>query len=332
MYPRKAPSHLIPLMSRDLAVGQSTNALGGAQLAAALSQLDEAEAWRMLRGLALRAHVGSPVTQACGLLLVGNGHVDEVPIGHGCLDVFPGEMPGYRTETPLRPEVALLLDLYLPLCIGRESAELVVAHLGQSLDGQIATANGAACFITGPEDMLHTHRLRALCDAVVVGCATVVSDNPRLTTRLVDGDCPIRVVIDPEMRTPLERNVFFDGASPTLVLCAQGRAGEQRRRGLAEIEEIETDGSMLPVSAVLDRLRKHGLRRIFIEGGGITVSRFLQAGAIHRLHLTVSPLFLGRGRPSFSLPEIDGRDQAMRADVRRFALGTDTLFDCQLRR
>ena len=302
------------------------------RLAAVTSQLDEVETWRLLRALAGRARRYRPITSACGLRWRGDDQLDEVPIGEGCLDVFPGATPRYQTAAPLLPEVALLLDLYLPLCIGAASTELVVAHLGQSLDGQIATATGAACSITGPEDLLHTHRLRALCDAVVVGRTTVVSDDPRLTTRLVDGECPTRVVIDPGLRAPLERNVFRDGQSPTLVLCAQGRAGAERRRGLAEIAEIPADGSLLPVSAILDRLREHGLRRIFVEGGGITVSRFLQAGALHRLHLTLSPLFLGRGRPSFTLPAIDGLEQAMRPGVRRFVLGADTLFDCQLRR
>jgi diaminohydroxyphosphoribosylaminopyrimidine deaminase / 5-amino-6-(5-phosphoribosylamino)uracil reductase len=295
-------------------------------------ELDEVEAWRLLRALAGRARRGCPVTRACGLRLAMGGQIDELPTGQGCLDVFPGATPRYHTEAPLSPEVALLLDLYLPLCVGAASAELVIAHLGQSLDGQISTATGAACFITGSEDVLHTHRLRALCDAVVVGCTTVVSDNPRLTTRLVDGECPTRVVIDPGMRAPLDRNLFSDGASPTLVLCAPGRAGGDRRRGLADIVEVQADGPCMPVATILHRLREHGLRRIFIEGGGITVSRFLQAGELHRLHLTVSPLFLGRGRPSFTLPEISGLEEATRPNVRRFVLGTDTLFDCQLGR
>ena len=87
--------------------------------------------------------------------------------------------------TTLPPAIEDMLELYLPLCLGKESSDLVVAHVGQSLDGQIATSTGASCFITGPQDLAHTHCLRALFDVVLVGRATVDCDDPRLTTRLV---------------------------------------------------------------------------------------------------------------------------------------------------
>ena len=65
-----------------------------------------------------------------------------------------------------------LLELYLPLCQGCPE-RFVVAHLGQSLDGRIAAANGASRWVTGAEDVVHNHRMRALFDAVVVGAGTV---------------------------------------------------------------------------------------------------------------------------------------------------------------
>ena len=74
---------------------------------------------------------------------------------------------------------------------------MVVAHLGQSLDGRVATVTGSSRFVTGPEDVRHTHRLRALFDAVLVGARTACIDNPRLTTRLVPGRQPARVIVDP---------------------------------------------------------------------------------------------------------------------------------------
>ena len=62
---------------------------------------------------------------------------------------------------------------------------ITVGHLGQSLDGFIATHAGESQYVTGEENILHMHRMRALCDAIVVGAGTVAADDPQLTTRLV---------------------------------------------------------------------------------------------------------------------------------------------------
>src|SRR5207247_8316676 len=62
-----------------------------------------------------------------------------------------------------------LIDLYLPICSATSARPVTVGHLGQSLDGFIATHAGESRWVTGQENVLHSHRLRALCDAVVVG-------------------------------------------------------------------------------------------------------------------------------------------------------------------
>src|SRR5437016_715601 len=93
-----------------------------------------------------------------------------------------------------------LVDLYLPICSATRARPITVGHLGQSLDGFIATHAGESQWVTGQENILHMHRLRALCDAVVVGAGTVAADDPELTTRLVPGPNPLRVVIDPARR------------------------------------------------------------------------------------------------------------------------------------
>ena len=105
--------------------------------------LREQQAWAWLRSLAGRgAEDGDPVSEDVSL---------SPPLGDGAWQ---------------------LLHLYLPLC--RDCPDrFVVAHLGQSLDGRIAAANGASQWVTGPEDVAHNHRMRALFDAVVVGAGTV---------------------------------------------------------------------------------------------------------------------------------------------------------------
>jgi riboflavin biosynthesis pyrimidine reductase len=85
----------------------------------------------------------------------------------------------------------------------------------------------------------------------------------------------------------------------------------------------------LRLADVLDLLAARGLRRIFVEGGGITVSRFLAAGCLHRLQITIAPLIIGSGRPSISLPEIGRLSEGLRPTVRRFDLGRDVLYECR---
>ncbi|NKC29970.1 RibD family protein [Falsiroseomonas selenitidurans] len=200
---------------------------------------------------------------------------------------------------------------------------IVIGRLAQTLDGRIACANGASQWIGGPGDILHTHRLRALCDVVLVGAGTVHHDDPRLTTREVPGPNPLRVVLDPQRRLPATHRVFTDAAAPTLLVAeTPGPATHGQAEVLVE--------ATLP--GLLRRLAARGLRRIFVEGGGRTVSAFLAAGCLDRLHLTVAPIILGSGIPAFTLPAAGRIDQGLRFAWTPHRIGADMLFDIALHR
>ena len=233
----------------------------------------------------------------------------------------------FQSDAEIGAEARRLIALYLPLC--RDCPDrFVVAHLGQSLDGRIAAVDGSSRWVTGPEDVAHNHRMRALFDAVVVGAETVRQDDPQLTVRLVPGRNPTRVVVDPRRRLRAGYRLFTDGTAPTLVLCADELVGCRQRLGQAEVIGIPAEAGRLGPAAVLDLLARRGLRRVFIEGGGITVSRFLAAGCLHRLQITIAPLIIGSGRPSISLPRIGRLSEGLRPTVRKFDLGRDILFEC----
>lgn len=233
-----------------------------------------------------------------------------------------------------QPGDAHLSPLYGPLLNHPTAPDgcFVLGRIAQSLDGRIATSSGASFWISGPGDILHTHRLRALCDAILVGAGTVQADDPLLTTRLCPGASPVRVVIDTERRLRDGHRVFQAGP-PTLLLCADDAAGANRLAGIEVIRlPREAGGRNLAVPAILDTLAARGLPKLFVEGGGVTVSRFLAAGGLDRLHVTVAPLLLGSGVPAFTLPCPGSPDQGLRLHWTLHRLGDDLLFDIPLHR
>jgi len=219
-------------------------------------------------------------------------------------------------------------ELFAPLRHGTVDDLVVVGQIGQSLDGRIATASGHSKYINGPAGLAHLHRLRALVDAVVVGVGTAIADDPQLTVRRVVGPQPARVVIDPNGRLAAGARVFTADGAPRLLVTAQAT----RRAVPPGVEVIAlpaADGRLAPAT-ILAALAARGLRRILIEGGADTVSRFLTAGCLDRLHVMVAPIIIGSGRPSFVLPEIERADQALRVPVRAHPIGDEILFDCDL--
>lgn len=202
----------------------------------------------------------------------------------------------------------------------------VFGQLGQSLDGRVATPTGHSHYINGVDGLDHLHRLRSLADAVVVGVGTAIADDPQLTVRRVAGPDPVRVVLDPRGRLPASARLL--AGSGAMVLTASGVRGAWPET--CEVVELPLfEGSFRPAD-VLQVLAHRGLRRILVEGGAKTVSTFIEARCLDRLHIMVGPLLLGSGTSGINLPAIDKLDQALRPRVHAHVLGAEVLFDCDL--
>ncbi len=280
------------------------------------SPIDERTAWNLLRAV-------SPGVTTSGRPVRVHHHPN--PDVWLQVDASGGWQASGAPTGAARDLLALLLPLQL-------RADLVIAQIGQSLDGCIATAAGHSHYVTGRADIRRLHRLRALVDAVVVGAGTVAADNPRLTVREVEGENPVRVILDPRGRLDRDRHVFTDGAARTVTVrrAADGGVHGSRLEGDLLLMPATGGGGFDP-AAVLAALRGLGCRRVLVEGGGTTVSRFLQAGALDRLHVAVAPLLIGGGRPALTLHPIESLDEALRPRCRHFRLGDDMLFDLDLR-
>jgi diaminohydroxyphosphoribosylaminopyrimidine deaminase / 5-amino-6-(5-phosphoribosylamino)uracil reductase len=262
-----------------------------------------------------------PASDAAELSVVPRGSRDAVVLWR----------PGSGWDVLLQPDepARALIDLYLPICSATVARPITVGHLGQSLDGFIATHAGESQFVTGEENIRHLHRMRALCDAVIVGAGTVAADDPQLTTRHVSGPSPVRVVLDPTRRLADHYRVFNDDSADTLYVCSRSLAANgETHFGRATMVAVADRGDGLDVTEVLRLLRARGCHRIFVEGGGVTVSMFLEANLLDRLQIAIAPLLIGDGRPAIRLSPRRALSDCHRPRYRVFRMGADVLFDC----
>jgi diaminohydroxyphosphoribosylaminopyrimidine deaminase/5-amino-6-(5-phosphoribosylamino)uracil reductase len=158
----------------------------------------------------------------------------------------------------------------------REHRPFVVWKVAATLDGRVAAADGTSRWITGEQARAAVHRLRATCDAVVVGSGTVLADDPQLTVRDADGrDAdrqPLRVVADRGDRVPATARLH-DDAAPTHVSRAEGPA------------------------ALLTELYDRGVRRVLLEGGPTLAAAFLRDALVDEVVTHLAPKLLGNGPP-----------------------------------
>lgn len=287
-------------------------------------------AWSIVRGAAALAEplhrTGRPITfgldERAELRPVKREDAD------GVLAWSPG---GWRSLLAPGDARSELLNLYLPICSATSARPTTIGHLGQSLDGFIATHSGDSQFVTGDDNIVHLHRMRALSNAVVVGAGTVATDDPQLTVRHVPGPNPLRVVFDPGRRLTARYRVFTDDSGPTLYICARTlvESGETRM-GNATVVGVDCDDASGGVSEALQLLRARGCSRVFVEGGGVTVSAFLQADLLDRLQIAIAPVIIGDGRPAIRLAPHSRLSDCRRPRYRVFRMGGDVLFDCNL--
>jgi diaminohydroxyphosphoribosylaminopyrimidine deaminase / 5-amino-6-(5-phosphoribosylamino)uracil reductase len=221
-------------------------------------------------------------------------------------------------------------DPYAPVLAAPPGKPFVVAQLGQSLDGRIATPTGESRWINQDCALDHVHKLRATVDAVAVGVGTVVADDPLLNVRRVAGRHPVRVVIDPSGRCPMTARVWLDDGIRRIIV----RSAETISPVPNGVEEIRlpAHGRTLVPAGIISALFARGIKTTLIEGGAWTVSQFIDAGAVDRLHVMVAPMILGSGKPGLQLRPIAKLIEARRPTVQVHVMADgDVLFDCDMR-
>ncbi len=207
-----------------------------------------------------------------------------------------------------------------------------------SLDGRTAMASGESQWITGSAARSDVQRLRARSGAILTGSGTVVADDPSLTVRpsemtalgdrALPADQPLRVVLDPHLRTGPQARVVTGEGPCLLVSTVDGldaRRAERLRDHGAEVVAVDPDGGGRPsLPAVLGVLAARGINDVLIEAGATLSGAALDAGVIDEFWLYQAPTLLGsRGKPMAELP-LDRMAQQHRMTVRdRRVIGED---------
>ncbi len=205
----------------------------------------------------------------------------------------------------LGPEACRKLEQYLAYCYlpwqaHRQKRAVTVAHFAQSLDGKIATTAGRSKWIGNRENLVHAHRMRALCDAVLIGGGTLSCDQPKLTVRHVKGEHPCRVVI---ARPDSDFSSLLQACSKPVLVFGSEKSSRNGRIQYTCLPKGER--GHIPSQLILEKLYERGIYSVYLEGGPLTTSRFLKDGAVDFMQLHLAPLVFGSGKSALCLPEIE---------------------------
>ena len=194
----------------------------------------------------------------------------------------------------------------------------------QTLDGTIGLVEKGQLLISGTASMTMTHQLRADHDAILVGIGTVLSDNPSLTVRLVEGKSPQIVIVDGQLRTPPTAKVLA-GRPWIMARRSATDAGALEQAGATIVRFDPTAESLIPLPELLNELAARGVKSLMVEGGATILRNFLTAGLVDAVVVTIAPRFVGGVRViDTPLPyptlknecwEQWGNDMVMRAEV-----------------
>jgi len=189
----------------------------------------------------------------------------------------------------------------------RNSRPYVVLNAAMSLDGKIATYTGDSR-MSSPADLGRVHRLRASVDGIMVGMRTLLRDDPKLTVKLARGRKRHRIIVDSTAQTPLTSYVVRTARESPTIVAVTSRAPKNRieileRRGVKVF--VCGKGPLVSVKILLQTLRKLGIRKILLEGGGALNWSMLGSGLVDEISVAITPRILG-GEKAVSLVEGKG--------------------------
>ncbi len=228
----------------------------------------------------------------------------------------------------LEKEAKKLNEAYIKYV--KSKRPFVIMKVAMSLDGRIATATGDSKYITSKEARTYVHELRREVDAVMVGLNTVIRDNPRLTTRLVNGKNPLKIVVDSQLKIPKNSNLMKDPSA--LIIATTNNVPKSKIKKLEEsgVKVIVTKpkNGMVDLKELMKQLGNHEITSVMIEGGSQLNSSAIKAGIVDKILIFAAPKLIGNGIAAVGSLGVKKIDKAinLKSTVTR-KIGNDTLIE-----
>jgi 5-amino-6-(5-phosphoribosylamino)uracil reductase len=181
----------------------------------------------------------------------------------------------------------------------------ILLSCGMSIDGYLGSAAPRRLELSNSADFDRVDGVRASCDAILVGAATVRTDNPRLLVRSQGRreeraarglpTSPIKVTVTERVELDPGADFFTTGDNEKLVYCTSPRVGHARSR-LGQVATVVDGGPQVQMRSLSEDLGARGVQRLMVEGGGTVHTQFLTDDLADELQLVVAPFFVGDSR------------------------------------
>ena len=196
-----------------------------------------------------------------------------------------------------------ILNILLPIL--RKNKKLVIAQIGQSIDGRIALNNGNSHYINNPKSIIYLHCLRSISDAIIVGSNTIKKDDPLLTTRKIKGTNPKRIIIDGSLSLNNKYKIFNDG-NENIIFTKSNKNIRLNNSTIIRLKEKNFTKNLIT------QIKKLKYKNILVEGGSKTISELINNKYIDILQFMIAPILMGSGINSLNLKEISNLNKAIR--------------------
>lgn len=217
------------------------------------------------------------------------------------------DLPNVPDAPDLPPDLVVRLDdlrQRIAASATRLDRPFITVTYAQSLNGVIAGPLYEGIRLSSPGAMRMTHALRTLHRGILVGVGSILADDPRLTTRLVDGPSPQPIILDSHLRTP-ESARIFGNPHPVLIAAHNPDPARAARLRMCGAEVLNTDldrPGRLDLEDLLGDLRARGITSVMVEGGATVIGEFLRQQLADQVIVTIAPRFesgvVALGEPS----------------------------------
>ena len=196
-----------------------------------------------------------------------------------------------------------IINILLPIL--RKNKKLVIAQIGQSIDGRIALNNGNSHYINNPKSIIYLHCLRSISDAIIVGSNTIKKDDPLLTTRKIKGTNPKRIIIDGSLSLNNKYKIFNDG-NENIIFTKSNKNIRLNNSTIIRLKEKNFTKNFIK------HIKNLKYKNILVEGGSKTISELINNKYIDILQFMIAPILIGSGINSLNLKEISNLNKAIR--------------------